>query len=78
MLTLQSILCTKPELFTIKLFQNIVSNDFFTMSVPVDGYSRNVSCLLNQSSRNVSFLSDMTSKIWADFVKDWHKIGILQ
>ena len=31
-----------------------------------------------QSSRNVSVLSDMTSKIWADFAKDWHKIGILQ
>ena len=25
---------------------------------------------LNQSSRNVSVLSDMTSKIWADFAKD--------
>ena len=32
----------------------------------------------DQSSRNVSVLSDMTSKIWADFDKDWHKIGILQ
>ena len=31
-----------------------------------------------QSSRNVSVLSDMTSKIWADFAKDWRKIGILQ
>ena len=31
-----------------------------------------------QSSRNVSVLSDMTSKIWADFAKDWHKIGISQ
>ena len=31
-----------------------------------------------QSSRNVSVLSDMTSKIWAYFAKDWHKIGILQ
>jgi hypothetical protein len=30
------------------------------------------------SSRNVSVLSEMTSKIWADFAKDWHKIGILQ
>jgi hypothetical protein len=26
----------------------------------------------------VSGLSDMTSKIWADFAKDWRKIGILQ
>ena len=31
-----------------------------------------------QSSWNVSVLSDMTSKIWADFAKYWHKIGILQ
>jgi hypothetical protein len=31
-----------------------------------------------QSSGNVSVLSDMTSKIWADFAKDWHKIGILR
>ena len=23
-------------------------------------------------------LSDMTGKIWAEFEKDWHKIGILQ
>jgi hypothetical protein len=28
-----------------------------------------------QSSRNSSVLSDMTSKIWADFAKDWYKIG---
>ena len=27
---------------------------------------------------NVSVLSDMTSNIWDDFDKDWHKIGILQ
>jgi hypothetical protein len=26
----------------------------------------------------LSVLSDMTSKIWADFAKDSHKIGILQ
>ena len=26
--------------------------------------------MLLQSSRNVSVLSDMTSKIWADFAKD--------
>ena len=26
----------------------------------------------------LSVLSDTTSKIWADFAKDWHKIGILQ
>ena len=26
----------------------------------------------------LSDLSDMTSKIWAKFDKDWHKIGILQ
>jgi hypothetical protein len=30
------------------------------------------------AKRNVSVLSDLTSKIWADFAKDWHKIGILQ
>ena len=29
-----------------------------------------------QSSQNLSVLSDMTSKILADFAKDWHKIGI--
>jgi hypothetical protein len=34
--------------------------------------------IYNQSSRNVSVLLDMTSKIWADFAKDWYKIGILQ
>ena len=33
---------------------------------------------LTQSLRNSSSLLDMTSKIWADFAKDWHKIGILQ
>jgi hypothetical protein len=26
----------------------------------------------------VLVLPDMTSKTWADFAKDWHKIGILQ
>ena len=26
----------------------------------------------------LSVLSDMTSKIYAKFDKDWHKIGILQ
>ena len=29
-------------------------------------------------SQNMSFLSDMTSQIWGNFAKDWHKIGILQ
>ena len=33
---------------------------------------------LSQSSWNSSVLSEMTSKIWADFAKDWHKIGIAQ
>jgi hypothetical protein len=26
----------------------------------------------------LSVLLDMTSKIWADFATDWHKIGILE
>ena len=78
-LTLQSILCAKPELFTIKLFQNIVTNDlkqsfqFFTMSVPVDGYSRNVSCLLNWISMFLLLfcfpdfkMADREKYIWLD------------
>jgi hypothetical protein len=26
----------------------------------------------------IDFFHYMTGKIWADFAKDWHKIGILQ
>ena len=33
---------------------------------------------VRQISRNVSVLSEVTCKIWADFAKDWQKIGILQ
>jgi hypothetical protein len=34
--------------------------------------------VLTLSSQNSSVLSDMTSKVWSDFAKDWHKIGILK
>jgi hypothetical protein len=32
----------------------------------------------NSELAKLSVLSDMNSKIWANFDKDWHKIGILQ
>ena len=34
------------------------------------GQTTRINSLFTQSSRNVSVLSDMTSKIWADFAKD--------
>ena len=47
----------------------------------IDIYNKtllNQPAIMTQTSQNVSVLSDMTNKIWAEFAKDWHKVDILQ
>jgi hypothetical protein len=50
------------------IFHMLLSNLAHSKAYSIQHYV--IKFVSNQSSRNVSVLSDMTSKIWADFAKD--------